>query len=99
MDWDSKCATSDLCRAGCDVEGYGLAAVEYGQECWCGNTINDHASPVSEDKCDSPCSGDANQTCGGYGYMNLYARNDFEFTVGGPSNTSPQGLIEISCYE
>ncbi|KUI55061.1 Putative fungistatic metabolite [Cytospora mali] len=98
MDWVNDCATPQKCRAGCDAEGYGLAAVEHGQECWCGNTIVDKAYPVPKEKCDSPCAGDANQTCGGYGYMNLYARNGFNFTIGGPSKTPPEGLIEVSCF-
>lgn len=42
----------------------------------CGNTILGDASPVAEELCNEPCSGDEHQTCGGYGYMNLYARND-----------------------
>ncbi|KUI68971.1 Xylosyltransferase oxt [Cytospora mali] len=98
VDWVNNSSTPQKCRSGCDAEGYGLAAVEHGQECWCGNTIIDKAYPVPKEKCDSPCAGDANQTCGGYGYMNLYARNGFNFTIGGPSKTPPEGLIEVSCF-
>lgn len=99
IDWDPDDATPAVCRAGCEEEGYAVASLEHGRECWCGNTINDNAYPVPVSNCDSNCTGDASQSCGGYGYMSLYAINGYEFTIGGPVKVIPEGIIEVSCYE
>ncbi|ROW05808.1 hypothetical protein VMCG_05123 [Cytospora schulzeri] len=96
--WKDNRSTPARCREGCDAEGYGLAALERGQECWCGNTIMDNAYPVSTEKCNSPCAGDENQICGGYGYMSLYARNGFNFTIGVSPRVTPRGLFRVGCY-
>jgi len=84
-------ATSDLtlekCLSACKVGGYAFAGVEFGQECYCGVVLGNGTLAVGDDKCNMPCTGNANQKCGGRGAINLYVASDLESTepCGGPN--------------
>ncbi len=58
--------TIDSCRTQCFLEQYKYSGVENGNECWCGNEIQDASSniPVSMSECSIKCPGDAKQSCG-----------------------------------
>ncbi|PVH86433.1 WSC-domain-containing protein [Cadophora sp. DSE1049] len=58
---------------------YQYAGVEYGQECWCGNSLNTAgnagATPsanLTDSKCSFKCPGNSSEFCGAGGAMNLY---------------------------
>jgi hypothetical protein len=53
-------------------EGFAYAGVEYGQECYCGNTLASSAVSADSNTCDMPCKGDAFSFCGGSRRLNLY---------------------------
>ncbi|EFQ30435.1 WSC domain-containing protein [Colletotrichum graminicola M1.001] len=59
------------CVAQCDSLGYTYAGVEYGSECYCGNSIDGGNTPASSG-CDMPCDGNRLDTCGGAGHINIY---------------------------
>jgi len=64
---DTKNKTNDRCITACLRLGYIFAGTQYSQECWCGNAI-----PIQRDddnNCNSRCTGEPNQTCGGDGYF------------------------------
>jgi len=75
---NSVSMTIDRCLSAC--WNYQYAGVEYGRECWCGNTINFAASSstgtpgenVSDTECDFSCPGNSSQFCGGNTRMSLY---------------------------
>lgn len=47
-------------------KGFKYFGLQYGSECWCGNSYGRHGKAESEEKCQlTPCSGDRNQKCGG----------------------------------
>ncbi|KAG8818964.1 hypothetical protein FRC18_012255 [Serendipita sp. 400] len=69
------------CQTLCDAQGFSLAGVEYGRECFCGNTIFGNNRP-SIDICTMTCSGDAGRTCGGPDAISIYGRDDFQYTTG-----------------
>lgn len=87
VNWDTNCATIEKCLAACEMEGYCLAGLEYGHECWCGNTVHGDVRPVPDRYCNFPCSGDFDDNCGGYGFMGLYIRKGFEFIIEPPKNS------------
>lgn len=62
----------EACKDSCRELGYALAGVEYGEECFCGNTPPLTSTIVDQDECDEPCTGDATQMCGGSWNMNVY---------------------------
>ncbi len=52
--------------------GYNYAGVQYSFECWCGDHLSKQKT-ISEDRCDSTCSGDKNKMCGGYLTVGVYS--------------------------
>lgn len=53
-------------------EGYTYFAVEFGTQCYCGNTLANPTSKISIDQCSYICGGDNAERCGGAATMNLY---------------------------
>ncbi|KAK3387810.1 hypothetical protein B0H63DRAFT_470957 [Podospora didyma] len=64
--------TVQKCIAFCQADGHLFAGVEWGSECFCGQTLPADRQPSPANKCIKPCSGDAGQTCGGDRAMSLY---------------------------
>ena len=67
--------TVEQCAAECI--GFAYFGVEYGVECYCGNTITGGSALVAGDTsamtgCDITCSGNALEFCGGANRLNLY---------------------------
>jgi hypothetical protein len=71
--------TPQVCLSHC--EQYKYAGVEYGQECWCGNTLNlagwADSTPgknVSSTQCNIVCPGNSTEYCGAGNILQLYVR-------------------------
>ncbi|OBZ73298.1 putative fungistatic metabolite [Grifola frondosa] len=64
--------TVESCVAFCAGQSFIYAGVEYAQECWCGNTIANGGTNVTDTDCDSPCTGNPNETCGAGNRLNVY---------------------------
>ncbi|KAG9230010.1 WSC domain-containing protein [Amylocarpus encephaloides] len=67
--------TIELCLSTC--YNYAYAGVEYGRECWCGNSLNTanygtQALNVSDSQCNFQCPGNSTEYCGAGGRMSLY---------------------------
>jgi len=60
--------TPQLCRTSC--QGFTYFGVEYGGECYCGNTFPSR-TPISS-ACTMACAGDSTQICGGSNALNMY---------------------------
>ena len=58
------------CTSGCKSANYNTAGLEWGRECWCGDTLNNNATTTSEG-CDMRCAGNSSEFCGGYGTLDL----------------------------
>ncbi|KAG8752026.1 hypothetical protein FRC14_007434 [Serendipita sp. 396] len=74
--------TPDKCQTLCDAQGFPLAGMEYGRECYCGYTLfgGNHAS--TDGICTMACAGDAAQTCGGPNAISIYVKDNFAYTNG-----------------
>lgn len=48
------------------------AGVEFGQECFCSNTLPTSAVSATPDKCDMPCPGNKKEFCGAGGSLGVY---------------------------
>eukprot|EP00026_Physarum_polycephalum_P009377 Phypoly_transcript_09498.p1 GENE.Phypoly_transcript_09498~~Phypoly_transcript_09498.p1 ORF type:complete len:450 (+),score=41.63 Phypoly_transcript_09498:188-1351(+) len=55
--------TPDTCRTKCMQSGYMYAGLQYGSECWCGNSYGSHGGALGSD-CNMACSGDSTIKCG-----------------------------------
>ncbi|ETS75434.1 hypothetical protein PFICI_12378 [Pestalotiopsis fici W106-1] len=69
-------STPQACTSACGAAGYRLAGVEYGSECWCGNTLQG-GSFVDTDsqttQCNFRCAGDKYSFCGAGSRLVVYA--------------------------
>ena len=61
------------CLNVCHGAGYSLAGVEYSQECFCDNLLNNGGScALDQTTCNMPCKGNSAETCGGSNRLNMY---------------------------
>ena len=42
-------------------------------DCWCGDAIGANATMEPDDDCDVPCAGNASQTCGAAGNVDVFS--------------------------
>ncbi|EPE35609.1 Heme-dependent peroxidase [Glarea lozoyensis ATCC 20868] len=68
--FDYPAMTLDKCAASC--AGYVFWGVEYGGECYCGNTLSPGSNPAPDSDCNFICPGDKSQYCGAGNRLSLY---------------------------
>lgn len=61
------------CLDAATTAGYKYAGLEYGGECWAGNSLPSSSLPVGYGKCFMPCVDSPLQWCGGPGTFDLYS--------------------------
>ncbi|KAF9516439.1 hypothetical protein BS47DRAFT_1441245, partial [Hydnum rufescens UP504] len=88
----SSTNTPNSCIANCVSLGYSLAGVEYGQQCFCANSITATPSAFSgqvaaSSDCSMACSGSPVQTCGDSNRIFIY--NSSSTTPMKPMPTAP----------
>ena len=64
--------TIEKCQAGCSDAGYKYAGMEFGSQCFCGNTIDNSGAPIAQTTCNKACPGNGAETCGGPNALSLY---------------------------
>ncbi|KAJ5131970.1 hypothetical protein N7448_006128 [Penicillium atrosanguineum] len=62
----------EKCQGVCQDNGYIYAGMEYGSQCFCGNTIDNGATLTSG--CGTVCSGNSGEICGGSNSLSMYYR-------------------------
>ncbi|KAF7712666.1 Endochitinase-like family protein [Penicillium ucsense] len=62
--------TVEKCQAVCQQNGYIYAGMEYGTQCFCGNSIDNGASLTSA--CGTACPGNSAEICGGANALSMY---------------------------
>jgi hypothetical protein len=63
--------TVELCLT--TAAGFIFAGVEYGRECWYGNTLNTATTHVGNENCQFHCPGNENEYCGAGDHLVLYS--------------------------
>ncbi len=83
--------TIENCQAFCTREGYPIAGLEYGRECWCGNSLSASNPIQSPATCASipqmVCAGNTTQYCGAPNLITLW-NNTASVRGQAPSGTS-----------
>ncbi|KAG2019924.1 hypothetical protein CC2G_005316 [Coprinopsis cinerea AmutBmut pab1-1] len=74
--------TVEKCLEICSVGGFILAGVEYGMECYCGNSILYDYGALPEEECSTPCSGNNSTFCGGVDAMQVFLKENTPYTTG-----------------
>ena len=70
--------TRASCQSQCRDNGYRIAGVQYGRECWCGNTLSvgggqtPASQVVSDSECTMTCPGGDDNACGNQWRMKVY---------------------------
>ncbi|KZV98398.1 WSC-domain-containing protein [Exidia glandulosa HHB12029] len=72
--WAGQPMTPAVCQARCASLGFKLAGVEYGQECYCGNSLVNGAAKVDAAQCSMACKGDGKQKCGAADRIQVFQR-------------------------
>ena len=60
-----------MCNEFCKEEGYKYHGVEFGTECYCGNSYGKYEQQP-EESCQDECSGNNNKICGDHWKINIY---------------------------
>ncbi|RFU33902.1 hypothetical protein B7463_g2402, partial [Scytalidium lignicola] len=87
--------TVEACQSACLAAGYSLAGVEYADECYCGNSLQNGAAPASSG-CNMACAGNSAETCGGSNRLNIYSHGG---STSPPPPPPPSGGWKLlGCY-
>lgn len=85
--------TPTSCVTKCNNEGYTYAAVQYGDECWCGNSLSTAGGAgAPSSSCNMSCAGDSSLTCGGYYALSLFSKASSSTPAPSPNSTSTYKL-------
>jgi hypothetical protein len=84
--------TPAQCLSFCKGAGYAYAAVEFGTQCFCGNTYGSYGPSAG---CTSACAGDATQVCGGFDAESVFATAGTLSTTPTPA-LGPWGLAALA---
>jgi glucan endo-1,3-alpha-glucosidase len=109
----SSSNTPASCEATCLRQGYTLAGVEYGSQCFCSRSItfsSGGGSLASTSDCNMACSGDSSQTCGArdrifiYSYTPASSSMTTTTTASTSTTTTPSDLSvptwsSLGCYQ
>ena len=91
---DGTKMTDESCIAYCSGKKYGIAGLEYSQECFCGNTLGSGSIATPAGDCNMGCSGNSSEACGGPNRLTV-----FENPAAIPGNNpGPNGWTLIGCY-
>jgi hypothetical protein len=60
------------CLGACSTYQYVYAGLEYGGECWCGDSLGKGSIPASIEDCSMTCNGNSTEFCGGPNRLNVY---------------------------
>ncbi|KAK5990052.1 WSC domain-containing protein [Cladobotryum mycophilum] len=97
---DEPTFTIETCLTACEKQGFPLAGVEFGHECWCGNVLANDTAKIDDSQCNKPCQGNSKETCGGSGALNLYIAKDLESLepCGYTSSSVPATTVTTTTY-
>lgn len=87
----------DSCASYCQSKNYALFGVEYGGECYCGNSPNASATVSSEEGCSMACKGNSTQICGGSSKISVW-RNTLYVPTRNLVAISGSGYTYLGCY-
>lgn len=92
---DFDVMTNQMCADYCAEHDYAYAGTEYYYECYCGNVLAEGGIEAKDAAdCNTPCTGDSEEACGGGDRLTLYKR-----PVQGPvENPGPKNWPSIGCY-
>ncbi|KAL5006137.1 hypothetical protein ScPMuIL_017295 [Solemya velum] len=76
---DGQAMTPETCSNYCRSKGSNVAGLQAGSECYCGSSFLTYKR-ANWDECDSPCTGNSSQQCGGTLHNSIYVL-DYHYFV------------------
>ena len=64
--------TIQMCLSICRSRNFEYAGLEWQNECYCGDNINESVAWAWQEACKDKCAGDSNQICGGSNAISLW---------------------------
>ena len=93
----SSSNTPAECASRCSAQNYRYSGTEYSHECYCDNYIRNSAAPASDPTtCNTKCSGDSSQICGGGNRITILQDTQWQQTFFVRQSYSTWNLV--SCY-
>lgn len=88
---DKGIATGDMNIENCagNCTGYNYWGVEYGSECYCGNTVAAGSIKAPDTDCSMTCAGNSSELCGNGNRLSFYTLNGFNGTIPMTSSSAP----------
>lgn len=87
--------TIDTCIGFCASNGSAFAGVEFGQQCFCDNSLQNGASlSLPASNCNMACAGSGAQTCGGANALQLYTNPSLLNANSVVNNYALQGCMQ-----
>nr|XP_006138625.1 WSC domain-containing protein 1 [Pelodiscus sinensis] len=68
--YDLRKMTVSHCQEACAERAYTYAGLEYGAECYCGNTLP--VTIAKQEECNNECKGEKGSICGGVNRLSVY---------------------------
>jgi len=98
---NSGSQTLDMCAAAAIANNYQYFGVEYGSECFAGNTIA--SSATSGSSCSMKCGGDSSQICGGSNAISMFQNKAFivasnKQLISVKSTSAAASYSYVGCY-
>ncbi|KAH8888473.1 WSC-domain-containing protein [Thozetella sp. PMI_491] len=90
--------TIPQCGAACTAAGYSLYGLEYGRECYCGNSLAAGCVPTFADQCNMVCGADNTTICGGNSRMSIYGTSATPPVVTDASHPPVTTAVALGCY-
>ncbi len=78
----------ETCLSDCSKAGYAYAGVQYGKQCFCGDSYGKYGTATD---CNMTCSGNSTETCGG-----SYANSVYKIAA---TTTPPPSTASLGCYK
>ncbi|OCF54481.1 hypothetical protein L486_08030 [Kwoniella mangroviensis CBS 10435] len=93
--WATDAMTVPLCLNKCASLGYQYGGIEYGRECYCGNSLDNGADLTKTSTlCGTPCAGNPSTPCGGWNALQVYNNPAYSY-----SNTIVNGYVKTACLQ
>ncbi|KAK5197016.1 hypothetical protein LTR92_002954 [Exophiala xenobiotica] len=93
--------TLQTCASNCTQ--YRYFGVEYGRECYCGNTLAAGSAPANDGRCNMGCAGNSSVLCGGPSGLTLYSNTQWTTSTpaipaqpAGPTNVPSVGNYQYT---
>jgi len=86
---DKGVATGDMTIENCagNCTGFNYWGVEYGSECYCGNTLGAGSVKAPDTDCSMTCAGNSSEICGNGNRLSFYTLNGFNGSVPATSSS------------